>query len=337
MSPFAGGLDGGGNAYSANLLGTTVTAGGNTFTLGAAGGNNAISAVGQTVALSQGSFATLSFLGTGVDGNQAGQTFTVRYTDGSSQSFTQSLSDWHTPQGYAGESIAAATAYRDTGSGGRKSLAMDLYAYSFALNPSKVVSGITLPNNANVEILAIDLIKPTPAQDLSASFNRPGVVADGSTFAGGLDGGGTAYSANLLGPTVTAGGNTFTLGAAGGNDAISSAGQTVALTQGSFSALSFLGTGVGGNQAGQTFTVRYTDGSSQSFTQSLSDWYTPQGYAGESVAATTAYRDTGSGGRQALAMNLYAYSFALDPSKVVSGITLPNNANVEILAIVLTS
>jgi subtilase family serine protease len=172
-------------------------------------------------------------------------------------------------------------------------------------------------------------------QDLSASFNRPGIVADGSTFVGGLADG-YAYSANLLGPTVTAGGNTFTLGATGGNNAISAAGQTVALTQGNFSALAFLGAGVDGNQAAQTFTVHYTDGSSQAFTQGLSDWYTPQAYAGESVAATTAYRDTASGGQQALAMNLYAYSFALNPAKVVSGITLPNDANVEILAIDLS-
>ena len=40
-------------------------------------------------------------------------------------------------------------------------------------------------------------------------------------------------------------------------------------------------TGVNGNQANQTFTVNYSDGTSTSFTQSLSDWFTPQNYAGE--------------------------------------------------------
>ena len=116
-----------------------------------------------------------------------------------------------------------------------------------------------------------------------------GVAVDGAPFAVGL-GGSYAYSANLLGPTVTAGGSTFDLGPAGGNSSIAAAGQTVALSQGSYSTLSFLGTGVNGNQAGQVFTVQYTDGTSQVFTQGLSDWYTPQGYAGESIAATTAYR-----------------------------------------------
>jgi hypothetical protein len=213
---------------------------------------------------------------------------------------------------------------------------MNVYAYSFALNSSKVVSGITLPNNANVEILAINLVG-NPTQDLSGSFNRGGIVTDGTSFSGGLDGtGGYAYSANLLGQTVTSGGSTFTLGAPGGNNAVSATGQTIALSQGSFSALAFLGTGVHGNQAAQTFTVHYTDGSSQVFTQGLSDWYTPQRYAGESIAAVTAYRDAATGGRSGLTMNVYAYSFALNSSKVVSGITLPNNANVEILAINLS-
>ena len=299
-STFSGGLDGGGSAYSANLLGPTVTSGGITFTLGAAGGNNAVSAAGQTIALAQGSYSTLPSWGRGSTATRPAQAFTVRYTDGSSQAFTQGLSDWYTPQGYAGESVAATTAYRDTASGGRHGPGDERLRLQLRAEPGEVVAAITLPNDANVEILAIAPDVAARAGPAAPSFNRPGVVADGSTFSGGLDGGGSAYSANLLGPTVTSGGITFTLGAAGGNNAVAAAGQTIALAAGSYSTLSFLGAAVNGNQAGQAFIVRYTDGSSQSFTQSLSDWYTPQGYAGESVAAATAYRDTASGGRQAL-------------------------------------
>ena len=41
-----------------------------------------------------------------------------------------------------------------------------------------------------------------------------------------------------------------------------------------------LATGVHGNQANQTFVVTYTDGTTSSITQSLSDWFTPQNYRG---------------------------------------------------------
>ncbi len=44
-------------------------------------------------------------------------------------------------------------------------------------------------------------------------------------------------------------------------------------------------------QPNQSFTVTYTDGTTPTFTQSISDWAVPQGYAGESTALTTAYRD----------------------------------------------
>jgi hypothetical protein len=97
-------------------------------------------------------------LATGVNGDQTSQTFTITYTDGTSTSFTQSLSDWHTPQSYAGESEAVSMTYRDTSTGAKQTSAFYLYAYSFALNSAKTVSTITLPSNSNVAVLAITLV-----------------------------------------------------------------------------------------------------------------------------------------------------------------------------------
>src|SRR5262249_52642309 len=132
---------------------------------------------------------------------------------------------------------------------------------------------------------------------LAGSFNRTGIVNDGSTFTGGgLDGNGLALSANLLGSSVTFNGTTYGLGPAGGNDVVSAAGQTLSLPAGYDGSLSFLATGVNGNQANQSFTITYTDSSTQTFTQSLSDWTTPQGFTGESIAVTLPYRDTAAGG-----------------------------------------
>ena len=66
--------------------------------------------------------------------------------------------------------------------------------------------------------------------------------------------------------------------------------STIPLPAGNDSAVNLLATAVGGNQLNQTFVVTYTDGTTSSFTQSLSDWFTPQNYAGESKALTMPYR-----------------------------------------------
>ena len=174
------------------------------------------------------------------------------------------------------------------------------------------------------------------AVNLAGSFNRVGIVSDGSTFGGGFDGGGYALSANQLGGNVTWNGQTFQLGTANSNNVVSAQGQTISLPAGNFSTLSFLAAGVNGNQAGLTFTVMYTDGTTQTFTQSVSDWYTPQGYSGESTVVSTAYRNTPGGGTQNGPFNVYGYTFALNSSKTVQSITLPNNSNVEILAMSLS-
>jgi hypothetical protein len=109
----------------------------------------------------------------------------------------------------------------------------------------------------------------------------------------------------------------------------------VALPAGRFSNLLMLATGVHGAQTAQTFVVKYTDESSSVFTRSLSDWFSPQGYAGEAVALAMPYRLSASGAPDDRTFNLYGYSFAIDNTKTVAGITLPGNRNVVALALTL--
>ena len=180
---------------------------------------------------------------------------------------------------------------------------------------------------------------PTPAAiptrvDLSSSFNLTGIVTDGTTFSGGgIDGYGYALSADLLGASVTIGSVTFNIGPVGANNVVSTAGQTIALPSASYGALMLLATGINGNQASQPFTVTYTDATQATFTQSISDWYTPQNYSGESTAVTMSYRDVSDGTKDSRTFYVYGYSFSLNATKTVSSITLPNDANVEVLAI----
>ena len=172
---------------------------------------------------------------------------------------------------------------------------------------------------------------------LAAAYNVMGQVTDGALFlsSSGLDGGGRAYSANLLGTVKTAGGISYNFGPANAPGAVSSA--TIALPAGQFGTLTLLATGVNGNQVSQKFTVTYTDGTTASFTQSLSDWCTPQNYPGESQAVPMTYRDNSNGTRDTRTVMLYGYTFNLTSGKTVKSITLPSNRNVVVLAIALSA
>ncbi len=62
-------------------------------------------------------------------------------------------------------------AYRIGPSGATSSGPVYLYGYSFALNSAKTVKSITLPNNRNVVVLAVDV---TPADSGSAAADAGG-------------------------------------------------------------------------------------------------------------------------------------------------------------------
>ena len=330
-----GGLDGYGAAFSSKLLGTSLTTGGSVFSFGPSAAFDVVSASGETINLPAGRDSALELLATGVDGSQPNQAFTVTYADGTTATFTQSISDWAIPQGYPGESIAVSTSYRDLSTGQEQGGKYNIYEYTFKLDPTKGVVSITLPKDVYVEVVAATLIPAVTTQvNLSSSFNRTGIVADTAKFSsGGLDSDGNALSSSQIGTSLTVGDTTFNFGQAGTADVVSAAGQTIALTAANDSALTILATAVNGSQANQTFTVTYTDGTTATFTQSISDWAIPQGYAGESTALTTSYRDTSTGATQSGTFNVYYYTFVLNPAKSVKSITLPKNSNVEVLAI----
>ena len=417
-----GGLDNSSYAYSSNLLGSSLTLGVN-YSFAAPGSADAASST--TLPLTAGNYANLNFLGTAVGSTQTAQVFTVNYTDGTTSTFTQSLSDWGAPQSYPGENIALKMAYRVSPSGGQNSGPWQLYEYSFPLNSAKTVKSFTLPNNRDVTVLAVTLSGSGASLAQTITFNTVATQTVGSTLAlaasassglgitytaspnavctvsaatatfvaagtctitasqagnsnyaaatavsqsftvqaaapvattivslgstaniygifsngttvtnGGLDTSSYAYSANLLGTGLVFQGIPYTLGTPGSASAASS--TTLALPSGSYSALNFLGTAIYGNQAAQTFSVTYTDNTTSTLTQSMSDWGSPQAYSGESDASIMAYRLTSTGSQQAGPWYLYAYSFPLNSAKTVRSFTLPNNRNVTLLAVTLS-
>jgi hypothetical protein len=194
----------------------------------------------------------------------------------------------------------------------------------------------SLTKTATVTLTVLGSSAGSALVNLTPLYNVSGIVTDSTTFTGGgLDGGGRSYSANLLGPVQSPSGNGFSFGPANAPDAVTSA--TIPLPTGQYSSIALLATAVNGNQTNQTFTVSYTDGTSSTFTQNLSDWCTPQNYPGESKAVAMTYRDNSNATRDTRAMALYGYTFNLASGKVVSSISLPRNRNVVVLAVRLGS
>jgi len=219
------------------------------------------------------------------------------------------------------------TTFTDTGLTSSTSYSYTVRAFDAAENTSSASSPL-LVTTGGIDPPALTQV------NLAGVFNSVGVVNDGTVFPanGGIDHSGTAYSANLLGTGLTWNGNAYIFGNAGTNNIIASTGQTIAVPAGNYGALNFLGTAVLGNQPSQTFIAHYADGTSQTLTQSMSDWFTPQNYGGEFNLVATSHRDLSSGLQDPKTFYVYGYSLNLNSSKTLQNITLPNNATVQIVA-----
>ena len=89
--------------------------------------------------------------------------------------------------------------------------------------------------------------------------------------------------------------------------------------------------------ASQTFIVTYTDNSTLTFTQNMSDWYNAKGWAGESVVNCSEDRNFYNGTTQADSACLYGYQIPLDSTKTVASVQLPGTRNIVMLAMDLTT
>jgi hypothetical protein len=135
------------------------------------------------------------------------------------------VSDWANPQHYANESIVVPMPYRDGANGDSAyGTPVNLYGYSMTLNSSYVVKSITLPKNADLEVISMALSNVTVAlPEAPFIVNQPQslvvtngnaaaftVVADGSpslSYQWQLDGtnisGATGPSLNLADVALT--------------------------------------------------------------------------------------------------------------------------------------
>ena len=349
----AGNYDGVGDSYSAQALaagtptaltpGRQVTIGGTTFTWPsvAAGSPDNVVTGGQTVAVS-GSGTDLGFLGASQNGTASG-TVTVNYTDGSSQSFNLNMADWYANSPAVGNQLLTTTTSWNFTSSTQTAHPVSIYFASVPLQQGKRVSSVTLPvlNNAggttamHIFAMATGSGTPTtgvPYSSLSAAYDNVGITDNANPGPGNFDGTGDSFSAEGLaagtptpltaGGQATFGGTTFTWPTAvGTNNDVIADGQTIDLT-GSGTDLGFLGSGAFGAASG-TGTITYTDGTTQSYSLVMSDWYNNAAVAGDEVATTTTTWNFTSSTQTDHPVSIYFASVPLQAGKTVASVTLP--------------
>jgi hypothetical protein len=329
----AGGLDQLGNVYASEFLTNPLFANGQLFQLGTAHALDATS--GASIPVTPGNYFGISLLATAVRGNQTNQPFVIYYSDGTSITERQSLSDWRTPQKYAGESVAVTTPYRLTSDGMRKNGPYDLYTYTLPVDHTKKVVSFKLPASRSVAVFAMNLnsIGVPVSVELSPLYNVPAITEPEPipTSDGGIDGLNNTIDINEI---INASSDLGALGTVPDYKANAVANVTVPLPTGIFGSLRLLGTAVRGNYANQTVIVNYKDGTNSVLHQSFSDWHTAQTYANESIALAMTHRLTPNGVQKGV-YNIYQYDLPINSGKTVDSLVLPATRNVVILQVTL--
>jgi hypothetical protein len=296
---------------------------------------------GQTIPVPQGAYTTLNLAGAAVNGSQQNQQLTLTFTDNSTVVWTQSFSDWGSPQNYGHEVIISTQTYRDTASGGTQQFTNHVYGYGYTIPSGKTLASITLPSNKNVRLLDVQMSNST-AVDLSSSYTSWG-IANGSTQVAnhkGFDGSGNYYYSGNLQSTIAWSGATFTFGpvpgsSSGQNNFVQGTGQQIDMPNRQFGWLYLAGAGANGNQSSQQLKLRFSDGSEATWTQSFSDWCSPQNNDGETIIQEQPNRVNQVGNVVSQTNYVYGYAYQVPAGKTLVSVTLPKNSNLGILGMAI--
>jgi beta-glucosidase len=205
-----------------------------------------------------------------------------------------------------------------------------------SLAPSFTYAGEDYPLSATA--LTVDI----PYASLQAAFDNNAISDDTNISAANFDGEGNSYSAQALTAAGLAPGETMTVNQttlqwpdvlAGQPDNVLAAGQTISIAPSSAATrLTVLGATSGSDETG-TGLIEYTDGSTQTYTLVLDDWFNNPDSASNTAVATAAYINdsTGAGnngvvGQRKHKARVFAAAIKLQPGKTVSSVTLPNVA-----------
>ncbi|MEV6982156.1 ricin-type beta-trefoil lectin domain protein [Sphaerisporangium sp. NPDC051017] len=263
-------------------------------------------------------------------------TVTTTYTNDSSPlALSKASVDLTVPSGWTAEATSPAT-FGSVKPGQSVKTTWTVTAPADATSGLYALSAEATFRNAKVSDEGTGSID-VPYASLAAAFDNPGITDDKNTSVGGFDTTRHSYSAQALaaqglipGTTVTAEGATFTWPnlPAGVEDNVNSTGQKVEFS-GKGSKLAFLGSSSNGPSTG-TGTITYTDGTTQTYTLSFSDWTLNGGRAsalpGNGVVAKMTYRNSASG-LDRVSTYLFSTSVPIDPNKTIDIVQLPKPAS----------
>ncbi|MFL6075428.1 MAG: GH92 family glycosyl hydrolase, partial [Mycobacteriales bacterium] len=178
------------------------------------------------------------------------------------------------------------------------------------------------------------------AVDLGEDRNHDGTATVAAPGEGNFDGLGWSYDGALLPAAGLAsyGGVTYAVGDPTGTAAnfVQARGQQVLLPAGKYASLRLLGATHGGDVQA-TATVTYADGTTAAVPLALTDWAAGAGHNGNTLVLAMDHRIKAGQGVDGPAVQLYGTALALDPSKAVRSVTLPNDSRLEVYAATLTS
>jgi len=169
----------------------------------------------------------------------------------------------------------------------------------------------------------------TSYPNLAASFNDVGITADNNTALGNFDGGNASFSETALtnagagpGASISSSGLTFTFPnvAAGSNDNTVAQGQKITMT--GSGTLGFLVSASYGPATGSG-TITYTDGSTQSYTLTVPDWWSTTAPSGGAVAVNSAYQNRQGNTTFAQSGDIFSVPITLASGKMIASVTLP--------------
>ena len=349
-----GGFDQAGNAYDYAAVQSVLAQSSHDWNLGPQTGNNAWRALGQSLTVP--SYSTpetgsyLNLLGSTSYGPQSG-TFTLHYADGSIETWTQSFSDWWwhgTSELQSGESVQGSMTLANQSNGSQQAGNFRLYSYNYRLKDGTTLVSIDFPNNAHIVLFGVNVggTEFVPAGSLtsvsaSGPYNTEVLYATGTPFssAEGFDQAGNAYDYAAVQAVLSKTWYAWNLGPQAENNAWRTEGQSLTVPAyapndtGSY--LNLLGATSYGPQSG-IFTLHYADGSTDTWTQSFSDWWsngTSNLQPGESLQGSMTFVNQSNGSPLAGDIQLYSYSYRLKEGTTLLSIDLPNNSHIVLLGV----
>jgi hypothetical protein len=109
-----------------------------------------------------------------------------------------------------------------------------IYGYTFPLNPNKVVASLSVYNDINIKIVAIDEVSQPAQVSLSAgttqapmAANQIGITTANTYQEGAIDAAGESFSSAALGSTIPWNQQTFAVGPADVNDIMQWGGVSI--------------------------------------------------------------------------------------------------------------